>query len=710
MMRRVLIVFGILTICMASSEAQQITNWCHAHSKWDERAAEDPSLLIKRDQYKASIKSYIASHYSANKTGEPVLVIPIVFHIIHDNGPENISENTVQSAIDFMNRDFRKDNADSVNVVLPFRNFHPDTRIEFRRARLDPDGKCSNGITRTQSSMTSGADDGVKNLVRWDNEKYLNIWVVRNIGSGAGGYSYTPPVNDNIDGIVVRYGQLSALSHEAGHWLGLNHPWGPSNDANASGNCSLDDDIDDTPNTLGQSFCSTSRNSCTDVTYVDTAGVTYWTGDVIDNAQNIMDYGFCSAENFTNGQMDYVRATLNNSVNGRNNLWTPTNRLETGTEDGHSIVTCPPTADFASNTQIVCQGENVLFADESFGETVHSYAWDFEGGTPATSSATNPSIIYNTPGIYQVTLAVTNNTYGSDTTTRTSYIEVIGTDQSLPSPYGEGFESDDIFNNLDESWSLVNTSTSGWIQNSFASSTGNQSVRVKNSSIPTGESSSIISPYLDFSTVMNCNTITFRHAYAQKTAFDNDVLKVMISTDCGKSWDVAYFVSGGQLATTSDLISYSYVPQSDDEWRETEINISSYVGDDHVLVRFEAISGAGNIIYVDDINIGCADASNFLDVTEEFTNNAFNVHPNPSSGSFNVEFNTGVVENLTMEVFNSIGKQVYSRNILSTPGANNVLIPSQELEGKGVYFLSIKSENSGSRQGQTHFYKKIIQF
>jgi PKD repeat protein len=52
-----------------------------------------------------------------------------------------------------------------------------------------------------------------------------------------------------------------------------------------------------------------------------------------------------------------------------------------------------------------------------------SYSWEFEGGSPATSSDVNPQVTYSTTGDFDVSLTVTNAT-GSHTLTMTEYIHV----------------------------------------------------------------------------------------------------------------------------------------------------------------------------------------------------------------------------------------------------------------------------------------------
>lgn len=52
-----------------------------------------------------------------------------------------------------------------------------------------------------------------------------------------------------------------------------------------------------------------------------------------------------------------------------------------------------------------------------------SWVWEFEGGNPAISTVQNPSVIYTTPGTYDVTLTVTNAA-GQSTQTLSDYITV----------------------------------------------------------------------------------------------------------------------------------------------------------------------------------------------------------------------------------------------------------------------------------------------
>ena len=81
-----------------------------------------------------------------------------------------------------------------------------------------------------------------------------------------------------------------------------------------------------------------------------------------------------------------------------------------------------PVVDFVGWPTTVCTGSSVSFADQSTNSPA-SWSWTFTGGTPAASAVQNPVIVYNTAGIYNVTLQATN-AFGTGSLTKNSYITV----------------------------------------------------------------------------------------------------------------------------------------------------------------------------------------------------------------------------------------------------------------------------------------------
>lgn len=82
----------------------------------------------------------------------------------------------------------------------------------------------------------------------------------------------------------------------------------------------------------------------------------------------------------------------------------------------------PPVANFAADKLSIFSGETVQFSDLSSNSPT-SWAWTFSGGTPASSNEQYPLVSYDTPGVYSVSLTVSNEA-GSDSKIITDYITV----------------------------------------------------------------------------------------------------------------------------------------------------------------------------------------------------------------------------------------------------------------------------------------------
>lgn len=81
-----------------------------------------------------------------------------------------------------------------------------------------------------------------------------------------------------------------------------------------------------------------------------------------------------------------------------------------------------PVADFVASTVNICNGQSVNYTNNSTNCS-STWAWSFPGGTPSSSTVQHPVVQYNTPGVYNVSLTVTNPG-GTDTKTMNNYITV----------------------------------------------------------------------------------------------------------------------------------------------------------------------------------------------------------------------------------------------------------------------------------------------
>lgn len=85
--------------------------------------------------------------------------------------------------------------------------------------------------------------------------------------------------------------------------------------------------------------------------------------------------------------------------------------------------TAPPVANFSATPTTICAGSTVNFTDMST-QSPTAWTWTFQGGTPSTYTVQNPSVVYNTPGTYSVSLTAVNG-MGSNTFTVANYITVV---------------------------------------------------------------------------------------------------------------------------------------------------------------------------------------------------------------------------------------------------------------------------------------------
>jgi PKD repeat protein len=90
---------------------------------------------------------------------------------------------------------------------------------------------------------------------------------------------------------------------------------------------------------------------------------------------------------------------------------------------------------FSADDPQVCEGGTVSFSDLSTGGAI-SWSWEFPGGDPATSTEQNPVVTYNSAGVYDVTLTVSDGT-NTNTYTKENYINVVVAPEAPATPQGE---------------------------------------------------------------------------------------------------------------------------------------------------------------------------------------------------------------------------------------------------------------------------------
>lgn len=620
--------------------------------------------------------------FSQNRSANAVIyTIPVVFHILHTYGTENISDAQVLDALNILTRDYNKQNADTANIVSAFQGIAANVGIVFKLAKLDPQGNCTNGIDRIYTPLTNIADDDAK-LNPWPRNKYLNIWVAKGIASGAAGYSmYPSSVSGNnaadIDGVMILHNYIGsigtgsasrsrALTHEVGHWLNLAHPWGNSNTPGAASNCNIDDNVNDTPNTVGWTTCNLNGASC---------------GSAIDNVQNYMEYSYCS-NMFTNGQRTRLLAALNSNTASRSSLWTANNLNATGV---NTNTVCSPVADFFAESQQLCANGTVDFFDNTNLSTATSWLWSFPGGTPSSSTLQSPTVQYTTPGTYSVSLTVSNAS-GSDGITKNSYVVVLPSTADITVPnFTESFETLTI--NAASNWTINNIDGgNAWLITSTAGYTGSKSMKLNNITSNPGSTDEFITPSMDLTQFVNPR-LYYRIAYASLTGTNNqpNSLQILSSVDCGKTWGARRSYSESTLATVAAQ-NAAFTPTNQNQWRQDNINLSLFTGYSNIQFKFKFESGEGNNIYIDDINI---DHTTELTELENLKNN-FRIFPNPAENEAVLYFATASNALVNVKIVDVLGKEIYTKNMGQlVEGNHNLILNKDIIHTAGVYFVQL---------------------
>ncbi|MFK8036654.1 MAG: M43 family zinc metalloprotease [Crocinitomicaceae bacterium] len=688
--------FAYILFILLPFVAMSQNNWCGTDAMQLEAYQQNPEL-------EQSISDHLGRMHQLGVASDrsDSIIIPVVFHIIHDNGIGNISNAQVFDAMRMLNEDFNRLNADSVDtrntVDAPFTQVAANAKICFQLAKLDPQGNCTDGIERRNSAEGSYNGDNQTSkkyngggLDAWNRSNYFNIWVVNSIASsGTGtilGYAQFPyNGNANNYGVIIRHDRVGSigtavsadrtLTHEVGHCFGLFHTFQGGCGTNSS-DCSNQGDYccDTPPVDQAHWSCNISQNFCNVVPQGDFYGF-----DAFDQYENFMSYSPC--QNMFSEDQNNVMLYNFDTYAWLGNLSTTNNLLNTG-------VSLPATlcaADFSSTKTVICEGTTVDFSDLSHGG-ITNRSWSFTGGSPAVSSDSSVSVTYSTAGSYEVSIDVSDGA-NNIVKTVTNYITVFpSTGSSLP--IVQGFESIQFPDYI----TFLSTGLNGlsdWNITPNAGSSSNKSVFYDNYTKGSeGGEVSFESGTIDLSNATPADDImlSFDFAYRKKENNDNEELRVYISKDCGESWSIRKSIFGNNLSSQTD--NSPFLP-SDADWQSASVtNITSSYLVSNFRYKFVFESDEGNNIYIDNINI-FPEASLALD--ENTKQSQIEMYPNPVTSELSV-----LIGNLTVDSYKivDIGGQIVLDFAEPEVNSEGVLNVSTDFLSKGIYFISFTNQDT----------------
>ncbi len=698
---------GLALFTLQLANGQQ--EWCAASQLMQQKAQESPQMAQQFDAFIQRFEQFGKDYRSGalendNRATEATgIYIPVVFHIIHNGDAEGTGENITEaqclSQIDAMNKHFNGQDPLNASVPAPFQSLVANVGINFCMAKFDPDGNPTNGITRHQFPNATWDDQNtidatLKPSTIWDNKKYLNVWVVRMGGSlvstGGGGvlaYATFPgfgPASE--DGIVARFNTIGTtgsllpgitkgktVSHEVGHWLGLLHTWGFS-----AGCGDVGDFIDDTPDQDDQNFgCPTfPKVSCPNAAP---------NGDMF---MNYMDYADDDcASMFSLGQSARMLNTLNtNRAEIKNSASKCFYSLDAAVVKLQLPIDTICSLSFSPLVTIQNAGVSPLTSAKIYyqidGGTVQLYNWTGYLASQETANVSLPTQnVLEGAHTFDISIGGPNNQLsddfsGNDNLNTPFYAYDAQAENQLP--YTQDFEG--AFTPVN--WTLINPNNDiTWEQSTIAGGYGNSnsSMSINNlgyTTNPNKRRDAIETVPFDLTGIVYPE-LKFDLAYARRDSVRSDSLNVYYSLDCGSNWIKIFVQRGADLATSSNQTAL-FIP-SPSEWKTVKLPLLNIVGQNRVSFRFENVTGWGNALYIDNINL----ANNISLSIPKQEKVEVKIFPNPAQTMVGIRL-PAAHQFTTISLVNQIGEKLESLSI----NDNAIIIPIDKYSN-GIYFIQL---------------------
>lgn len=411
------------------------------------------------------------------------------------------------------------------------------------------------------------------------------------------------------------------------------------------------------------------------------------------------------------------------------------NRKLTGTEFNQlytqdpscagQVVGLPPVVSFSVSSINLCAGTSISMTDLSANAPT-SWNWQIPGANPPTASVSNPTISFQNPGNYIISL-VSSNTVGASNTATQSIVV-------LPNPNVTA-----VANNT---FICIGQST-----NLFASGASNYTWSTQQTGVSISVSPIVMTTYsllgIDNNGCKNTATVSIGVNPSPVISIQANSLSICIGSSVSLVASGANFYTWNNSQTGAMIVSnpsassiYSVTGTSINGCVATA-NISITVnplpsltitatkktickGESVVLTASGALTYTWNnnqngavinlsppssntysVIGVD--NNGCQNSSAFtifvencVGVKKVENENLFSVFPNPNNGNFNIEL--GSNEEIELILSNSLGQIVLNKSVQPVNNRINVDLISQN---SGIYFLKLKINGN-------NYTKKII--
>lgn len=361
-----------------------------------------------------------------------------------------------------------------------------------------------------------------------------------------------------------------------------------------------------------------------------------------------------------------------------------------------------PRFNFSTNAATICSGDFTTLTAQNLDvdpPVGWNYSWSLPGAQVTTASGPSVNVTYPTPGVYPVTLTVTNR-FGPVSLTKTDFITVNLGQSNNFTAYGQSF-SDVSFPvnsvNPDLNWRTT-PDANPWQRNESAPFSAPASMRIYNNTTLKNIRDLITPPFNMENVPSSQRMISFMVAFARRQiATASDQLRVLYSLNCGKSWTSIYSKAHTNLSTigtgANDFIANVPFFPENYEYRKDSISLATLPQNaSNVLFKFEMTSDRGNFLYLDDVRINSTFVG--IDGLIPSQNLTLGLVPNPSPDKAELMVYNPKGGEVNISLVDLLGRKVGQYSHRNWDAQGNAVLMTNEIfgnPGNGVFHIIVQS-------------------
>ena len=128
----------LIALSSFGAVAQSTSSWCATHGIEQQYLLEHPESAAQIISDKANLEAFTQEFIgNIDRTATQNYIIPVVFHILHEGGPENISDVRVHEQIERLNADYNGYNSDTNTIAEAFKPIIGNSNFQFVLAKLE---------------------------------------------------------------------------------------------------------------------------------------------------------------------------------------------------------------------------------------------------------------------------------------------------------------------------------------------------------------------------------------------------------------------------------------------------------------------------------------------------------------------------------------------------------------------------------------------